>query len=336
MNVSIIGAGLQGKRHASAIQRLKGWRVVTVCDVNIERARALAAHLNAEATASWEEVVRWPGVDAIAVCTPPHLHAPVSIAAMKEGKHVLCEKPLGRTAQEAQAMVMVAAETGLKLKCGCNLRYHPAIVQAKQWLREGRIGSPLFLRCRYGIAGRPGSEKEWRAKGEISGGGELMDQGFHLLDLCRWFLGDFAEVFAFLATNFWPIAPLEDNAFLLLRTPQAQVASLHVSWTYWKNLFSFEVFGRDGYIQLEGLGGNYGPERAILGRRRFFQPVAEEVIEYRGEDCSWRQEWEEFLAAVREDREPLGNGHDALAVHRLVQAAYQSGRSGQLVRLQEV
>ena len=335
MDVSIIGAGLQGRRHAFAIQGLEGWRVVTVCDASIESARALAASVDAEATASWEEAVRRPGVDAVVVCTPPHLHAPISIAAMKEGKHVLCEKPLGRTLEEAQAMVQVSAETGLKLKCGCNLRHHPGIAQAKRWLEEGRIGNVLFLRCRYGIAGRPDYEKEWRAKGEISGGGELMDQGFHVLDLCRWFLGDFAEVFAFLATAFWPVAPLEDNAFVLLRTPQAQAASLHVSWTHWKNLFSFEVFGRDGYIQIEGLGGNYGVERAILGRRDFFQPLPEEVVEYRGEDHSWREEWKEFLAALRENREPLANGYDGLAVHQLVQAAYQSGRTGKLVRLQE-
>jgi predicted dehydrogenase len=160
-----------------------------------------------------------------------------------------------------------------------------------------------------------------------------MDQGFHVLDLCRWFLGDFAELFAYLSTAYWPIAPLEDNAFVLLRTPQGQLASLHVSWTHWKNLFSFEIFGQDGYIQVEGLGGSYGAERAILGRRDFSQALPEEVIEFRGEDRSWREEWLEFLAAIREDREPLGNGHDALAVHELVQAAYQSSRTGKVVRL---
>ena len=335
MNVGIIGAGLQGRRHAASLRNAEGWRLVTVCDANIEAARALATCFDAQATASWEEVVRQPEVDAIAVCTPPHLHAPVTIAALKQNKHVLCEKPLGRTRKEAEMMVRVAGETGLKLKCGCNLRHHPAIAQAKQWLGEGRLGSPLFLRCRYGIGGRPNYDKEWRAKGEISGGGELMDQGFHVLDLCRWFLGDFAEAFAFLSTAYWQIAPLEDNAFVLLRTPEGQVASVHVSWSHWKSLFSFELFGRDGYVQVEGLGGSYGTERAILGRREFFAPTQEEVIEFRGEDRSWGEEWKEFLSAIQDDREPLGNGQDGLAVQTLVRAAYESGRTGRVVRLQE-
>lgn len=335
MNVGVIGAGLQGRRHVASLQDLEGWRLVAVCDADIEAARALAAGCNAKATSSWQEVVRQPEVDAIAVCTPPHLHAPVTIAAMEQNKHVLCEKPLGRTLEEAEMMVRTACETGLKLKCGCNLRHHPAIGQARRWLEEGRLGRPLFLRCRYGIGGRPGYDKEWRAKSEISGGGELMDQGFHVLDLCRWFLGDFAEVFAFLSTAFWQITPLEDNAFVLLRTPEGQVASVHVSWTHWKSLFSFELFGSDGYVQVEGLTGNYGTERAVLGRRDFFAPIQEEVIEFRGQDGSCREEWKEFLAAIEDGREPLGNGQDGLAVHRLVQAAYQSGRTGRVMRLQE-
>jgi predicted dehydrogenase len=335
LNVSIIGGGLQGKRHAASIQGIEGCRVATVCDVNMKVGSALAARCNAEATSSWEDAIGRPEVDAVVVCTPPHLHAPITIAALSQGKHVLCEKPLGRSPEEAKAMVQVASEAGLKLKCGCNLRHHPGIAQAKQWLVEGRIGDPLFLRCRYGICGRPDYDKEWRGKPEISGGGELMDQGFHVLDLCRWFLGDFAEVFAYLSTAFWQIAPVEDNAFVLLRTPTDQVASLHVSWTQWKNLFSLEIFGRDGYVQVEGLGGSYGTERAILGRREFLEPFPEEVIEFRGEDLSWREEWKEFLAAIQESREPQGNGHDGLAVHDLVRAAYQSARTGRAERLQE-
>jgi len=171
--------------------------------------------------------------------------------------------------------------------------------------------------CRYGIGGRPGYEKEWRAKAEISGGGQLVDQGVHVLDLCRWFLGDFEEVAGIVATHFWDIAPLEDNAFALLRTGGGQIASLHVSWTQWKPLFSFEVFGRDGYIQVEGLGGAYGTERATLGRRDFQAPFAEETVENRREDASWREEWLEFLAAIAERREPLGSGEDGVAALRL-------------------
>ena len=107
---------------------------------------------------------------------------------------------------------------------------------------------------------------------EVSGGGQLMDQGMHVLDLARWFLGDFSEVYGLLQTGFWDIAPVEDNAFVLLRTGRGETAQIHVSWTQWKNLFSFEIFGRDGYIVVEGLGGSYGLEKAVLGKRAFLKP----------------------------------------------------------------
>ncbi|MBI1884974.1 MAG: Gfo/Idh/MocA family oxidoreductase [Chloroflexi bacterium] len=333
MNVAIIGAGLQGRRHAATVSRLDGCRVVAVCDEDASAANALAGPLGAEPTAWWEEAVRQPGIDVVAVCTPPALHSAIAASALEHGKHVLCEKPLGRNPAEARRIVQAAVRAGRVLKCVCNLRHHPAVVQARRWLDKGRIGTPMFLRCRYGIAGRPGYEKEWRADPARSGGGELMDQGFHVLDLCRWFLGDFAQVFAFVSTAYWPIQPLEDNAFVLLRTTAAQVASVHVSWTQWKNVFSFELFGGEGYVQVEGLGGTYGTERAALGRREFLGPVGEEVIEFRGEDPSWQEEWKEFLGAIREEREPQGNGQDALAVHELVEAAYRSSRQERLVRL---
>jgi predicted dehydrogenase len=154
-----------------------------------------------------------------------------------------------------------------------------------------------------------------------------------LLDLCRWFLGDFEQVTGVVATLFWDIAPLEDNAFALLRTGAGQIASLHVSWTQWKPLFSLEVFGRDGYIQVDGLGGAYGTERAILGRRDFEAPFAEETVENRGEDISWRQEWREFVAAISEGREPLGNGEDGLAALRLARKIYESAQTGRALTL---
>jgi predicted dehydrogenase len=310
-------------------------KLLIVADINLQAAESLAVEFNCRATTRWESVITLADVEAVVVATPPHLHAPISIAAMKAGKHVLCEKPLGRTLQEAEAIVHAARETGAKLKCGFNLRHHPGIALARRRLEEGQIGEALFLRCRYGIGGRPDYDNEWRAESQISGGGQLMDQGIHILDLCRWFLGDFAEAFAILATAFWDIEPLEDNAFVLLRTARGQIASLHVSWTQWKNLFSLEVFGRDGYIKVEGLGGSYGTERATLGRRNSSGPFCEEVVEFRGEDRSWHAEWEEFVAAIRESREPVGNGADSLAVHRLVRALYESGKTGRIVELGE-
>ncbi len=328
MKVAIVGAGLQGRRRARALKGVDGSELAVVADVSQDAAAALAADAGCPATSRWEDVVARDDVEAAIVCTPPHLHAEIAIAAMKRGKHVLCEKPLARTAEEGRQMVQAAREAGVRLKCGFNLRYHPAIRQAHRWHECGDIGEIDWMRCRYGIGGRPGYDQEWRAQPGVSGGGQLMDQGIHALDLFRWFAGDFVEVFGYLATRFWDVAPLEDNAFALLRTARGQVASLHASWTQWRPLFSLEIFGRDGYITVEGLGGAYGTERATLGRRDFAAPFGEEVIDFRREDQSWEEEWREFVSAIREGREPSANGEDGLAAIELAQRIYESAPPG--------
>lgn len=330
MRVGLIGAGRQGFRRANAIRDTED-ELVIIADVNMDAAKSLARDMKCEATVNWEEVVKRKDIDIVIVTTPNHLHAPISIIALKNGKHVLCEKPLARTPDEAKKILDAAAETKMKLKCGFNLRHHPGLQQAKKWFDENRIGELMFLRCHYGMCGRIGYKKDWRTNPEIAGGGELLDQGIHILDLFRWFAGDFSQVIGFIATTFWN-TPVEDNAFVLLRTDKGQVASLHASWTQWKNLFSFEIYGKNGYIIIEGLGGSYGTERATLGKRSFSKPFTENIVEFRGEDVSWLKEWREFVEAIKEDREPLGNGNDGLEALKLVYAVYESNDKGRAVK----
>lgn len=333
MRVAIVGAGLQCRRRAPEVRDFPDTELVVISAAHLESAKRLADSMNCEATVGWESVVDRDDVDVVLVCTPPHLHSVISIAAMRRGKHVLCEKPLARTLEEAQGMVAAGRESGVTLKCGFNHRHHPGIQQARQWFDGGVIGAPIFIRCRYGIGGRPGYEQEWRADPQIVAGGQLMEQGIHAVDLCRWFLGDFAEVICMVGTHFWKTQPLEDNAFVLFRTPGGTVASIHSSLTQWKNTFSFEIFGVDGYIAVEGLGGSYGTERTVMGKRDFIAPFGEKVIEFRGGDRSWLEEWKEFVAAVRESREPLGNGRDGLEALRLVYAAYDASQNGSVVHV---
>ena len=333
MRVGIIGAGLQGRRRAPVLRDFAGTELVVISAAHLESAKRLADSMGCEAAVGWEPMVERDDVDVVLVCTPPHLHAAISIAAMRRGKHVLCEKPLARTLEEAQGMVAAARESGVTLKCGFNHRHHPGIQQARQWFDSGAIGEPMFIRCRYGIGGRPGYDKEWRADPQIVAGGQFMEQGIHAVDLSRWFLGDFAQVFAFTANHFWRTEPLEDNAFALYRTAGGVVASIHSSLTQWKNLFSFELYGRDGYIAVDGLGGGYGVERAVLGRRDFTAPFAEEIVEFRGEDRSWLEEWREFANAIQEGREPVGSGQDGLETLRLVYAAYDASQNGSVVQV---
>jgi len=333
MRIGIVGAGLQAARRAPVLLDFPDSDLVVISAAHFDSAKRLADRLGCEAAEGWQAVVERPDIDAVIVATPPHLHAAISIAALKKGKHVLCEKPLARTAREAQAMITAAKAAGVNLKCGFNHRHHPGIQKVQEWLQGGLIGRPLFARCRYGIGGRPGFEKEWRADRQVVSGGQLMEQGIHGIDLGRWFLGEFQEVTAFIGNSYWPTAPLEDNAFAMFQTPGGQVFSIHASLTQWKNLFSFELFGEDGYACVEGLGGSYGTERAILGRRDPGAPFAEEVVEFRGPDPSWREEWREFVQAVGKGSEPLGGGRDGLEALRLVFAAYEAARTGTRVSL---
>lgn len=322
-----------GAKRASALAQFADARLVAVADPNLERAQALAQPFGCRAGTAWEALVTARNIDAIVVATPHRWLAPITLAALAAHKHVLCEKPLAMSPEEAAQVVASAAHNGAKLKTGFNHRHHPALAKAHVLAQAGTVGRLLFLRCRYGHGGRAGYEQEWRAQPEESGGGELMDQGIHALDLFRWFLGEFREVSAVTARAFWP-TPVEDNAFCILRTPSGQVASLHASWTQWKNLFSFEVFGERGYLIVEGLGASYGRERLVVGRRpaKFGAP-AEETIEYDDEDSSWTDEWEEFFAAIREDRRPLADGFDGWQALRLVHAAYESAKQGRVISL---
>jgi len=336
MNVCLVGAGLQGRRRAGALSHFADDRLVVVADINLTAAQEIAAQFDCPAIERWEEAVANPDVETVLVCTPPHLHAEIAGAAVERRKHVLCEKPLAHNMEAGRSLLAAAREGGVTVKCGFNYHLHPGIRRAHQWVEEGLIGELMFIRCRHGIGGRPGYEDEWRVQAQVSGGGQLMDQGLHVLDLLRWFLGDFDSASGVVSTSFWPIEPLEDNVFALLRSAKGQVGWFHASWTHWKNLFSFEIFGRDGYITVEGLGGSYGTERAILGKRAFLEPFREEIIEFRGEDSSWVEEWQEFVSAIRAGREPLGSGKDGLEAQRLAEAIYESARTGTVVRVAEI
>jgi predicted dehydrogenase len=301
-----------------------------VADVDEKSARALAQEMKCQFTTNWQKLLT-ADINVVIVAAPNVFHAQMSLEALKLGRCVLCEKPLGIDPNETAALVEASERTRLTLKCGFNLRHHPGIKQARIWFDHGEIGEPLFIRIRYGIGGRIGYEKDWRMNKQISGGGQLMDQGMHALDLARWFLGEFSESFGIISSSFWKV-PLEDNAFCLLRTEKGKTASIHVSWTQWKNLFSFEIYGADGYITVEGLGGSYGTEKAILGKRDFTKPFEEVAIEFRGEDSSWVEEWKEFTSAMKEKREPLGSARDGHEAVKLAYTIYKSANEKKTVR----
>jgi predicted dehydrogenase len=230
MRVGIIGCGLIGTRRAK-VALDSGDEVIVVADLAEDRAAAVAAATGSRWTASWREVVSRDDLDVVVVSTSNDLLAEASIAALDSGKHVLCEKPLGRNAAEAAAIVRAAETAGRLLKVGFNHRHHPAIAAARELVGQGSIGDVFAIRALYGHGGRAGYEREWRADPARSGGGELLDQGVHIVDLTRWFIGEIDQAQGYVGTFHWPIQPVEDNAFALLRASSGGIVSFHTSWT---------------------------------------------------------------------------------------------------------
>jgi predicted dehydrogenase len=322
--VGIIGTGLQFRRRAPVVAQSKGAVLSAVASLQLEHAEAAARPYGCRAFATWQEVVALDDLDIVVVCTPPHLHAEISIAAMRAGKDVLCEKPLTRTLEEALRLAATVGETGRIFKCGFNHRYHPAIQEAHRLMTRGEIGRPTFARCRYGICGRPGYEQEWRADPRQAAGGQFIEQGTHAIDLFRWFLGEITEVSCMSGIQYFRDQELDDNGMAMFRTAGGAMASLHTSLTQWKNQFSFEVFGEDGYLIVEGLGSSYGTERLVFGKRDFESPFNDHMTEYRGGDRSWDAEWNAFMTAVQDRRSPAGNEQDGLAAMRIGLTAYEA------------
>ncbi len=322
MNVGIIGCGLVGQKRA---QSLAGAKLVACADVVPERAKALAQTVPGTlALTDWHAVVERPDVDVVIVATTHDALAEITLAAVKMGKHVLVEKPSARNAAELEPVIQASEQRKVLVRVGFNHRYHRALRKARELFDMGAVGTPMYIRARYGHGGRSGYDKEWRAERELAGGGELLDQGIHLIDLARWFLGDFVDVQGYAHTYFWHM-PVEDNAFVLLKTAQQQVAFLHASWTEWKNLFSFEIFGRDAKLEINGLGGTYGVERLAFYRMLpQLGPPDTTIWEYPMADNSWEVEFAEFLEDIRLNRRPAANLHDAQAALRIIQSVYLS------------
>lgn len=320
MRFAIIGCGLIGQKR---LRSFKDRHILTVAsDVIPARAQSLASQSpRARVEADWKTAVAAPDVDAVIVATTNDSLAPVTLAAIEAGRPVLVEKPAARSVQEITPLIEQARLKGVHVQVGFNHRYHPAFRQARQILDSGVLGDLMFIRARYGHGGRVGYDREWRADPKLSGGGELIDQGVHLIDLSRMFLGDFTSVEGFAKTFYWDM-PVDDNAFLLLRTREEKTASLHVSCTEWKNLFSLEIYGRSGKLHIEGLGGSYGPEK--LTHYRMLPEMGRPEMktwEFAAADESWRLETAEFLSGVN-----TTNLDDARAAHVIVGEIYR--RSG--------
>ena len=334
--VGLIGAGWVGEKRAQVISEHPHTELVAVADVEIARAEKLAAQFgiaNCRVTQDGMELARAQDIDVIVVSTINKFLAPFAIAGLENSKHVLSEKPLGRNVKEAQAMVRAASNAERVLKTGFNHRHFPHLQELYKQFQNGAIGEAMYVRIVYGHGGRPGYENEWRMNPELSGGGHLMDQGIHSVDLACWLLGNMTRVFAEMPTLFYATAQ-EDNVFALMWNEHGRVAQIHAGLTQWKNRFELELGGTNGTLRAEGRGGHYGASRLILHQRnpRGGKPI-ETLWEFDDGDPSWANEWVEFLDALRHGREPLANGAEGLRAMEIVDALYESARAKKIMQV---
>lgn len=342
MKVGIIGCGLIGRKRVLSLQNDD--ILVACCDINEEIGIKFSEEFKCDYFNKYSDLIKLTDCDIIIVSVINKFAKEIVLHALKHNKHVLLEKPMGRNVKESLSMYNESLKHQKIFKIGFNHRFHPAIRKAKELLNS--IGKILFIRAHYGHGGRPYMETEWRASKDLCGGGELLDQGVHLIDLCRWFVGEVKSVFGQVETKFWDIE-VEDNAFMLLKiidnTDSNQYwhnesmtsvidAQLHVSWTNWKNSFQFEIYGSEGYLKINGLGGWYGKETLEFGLKNLGKVPNIRTYAYDSDD-SWAKEWENLKESINNNVQPIGNYEDGLKANTIIEAVYKSSLKNKIIKL---
>ena len=322
LRVAIVGCGTIGRKRAEALRPVD--TVIACTDVVPDSAARLASDFGGRACSGVAELLTLDP-DVVIVATSHDQLAPLSTQAVKGGADVLVEKPAGLGLAQVQELARVAEREGRIVKVGFNHRFHPGLARVAAEVHSGDHGDLMHVRARYGHGGRIGYDREWRADPARSGGGELIDQGMHLLDLVHWLAGPLPLHSALLKTQFWD-APVEDNAALILGAADDRTspwAMLHVTWTEWKNLFSLEIYCRHSKLQVDGLVRSYGPQVLRIYRMKpELGPPGVEEIRFPDDDVSWAAEWEHFAAVLAGEAELLGSLADAEYAWARVEDAY--------------
>jgi predicted dehydrogenase len=326
IKIGIIGYGKMGQIRAEAIKASEKGKVVSVCDHSL--AKCVADEI--VVVDSPETIINDPKIEAVFICTPNYLNKPLTKLALNKGKHVFCEKPPSFTAAEVEDIQKVEQSSGLTLMYGFNHRHHESIKKIKTLVYGKEMGEILWMRGRYGKEVNEDFFKGWRAKREFAGGGIMLDQGIHILDLMIYLSGGFDEVQSMVSNLYWKADGIEDNVFVNLRSKKTGIcASIHSTMTQWRYIFSLEIFLERGSIILNGLktsSGAYGEEQLTVKRNNShsISTIYEsEVQEIYDRDTSWNSEVLHFLDAVEKGKPiELGNSNDALQVMRIIDKIY--------------
>ena len=320
MNVAIIGCGLIGWKRALSMP--PSINILTVCDANISEAKKLSKKINASFTDDYNIIIDDNYIDIVIISTPNYLIKEIALKALNNGKHVLSEKPLGKNVAESKELTEFAIRKNKILYTGFNHRFHPSVIKAKELIDKRMIGDILHIHGHYGHGGRPGMENEWRMNPELSGGGELLDQGVHLIDLALLFKGAPNKVFGSVGQLAWK-SKVEDSASFMLLYDNDINFLFSVGWLYWKNKFEFNIYGSNGFLTINGLGGSYGEEELILGIRNMKGGIPKiKNFTFSESDNSWKKEWKFFTELIKQETS-TDNGYQA---NLIVDAIYKSSK----------
>jgi len=301
INVGIIGYGKMGKTRHETIDKIENVVVTAISEPHLDEK------LDSIPNVSIDEIIESKAIDTVLICTPNFMNKPLTIRALQAGKNVFCEKPPAFNVAEMRE-----------------------IIEAKETIESGNYGKVLWMRGRYGKSVTTDYFKQWRAKRDLAGGGILIDQGIHMLDLFLFLGGGFNKVKAEVSNLFWNL-DVEDNAFVILRNSETgMVASLHSTMTQWRHLFSLEIFMEKGYMVLNGLltsSKSYGEEILSIAKNRSKAPAAtwkDEIrVQYKVNN-SWRYEMESFFEVIKEDKPiEIGNSSDALKLMTIIDEIYK-------------
>jgi len=327
VRVGIAGYGVVGKRRHEYLKKHPAVTVVAVCDqlfpTDQKQVDGIRCYPN------YRDLLADQDIDALFVCLTNDLAANATIAGLQNSLHVFCEKPPGRdVADVIRVMDVEKRSPGQKLMYGFNHRYHHSVRKALDLVGSGSFGKIINIRGLYGKSKLVTFDQpDWRTKREVAGGGILLDQGIHMVDLIRLFAGEFVEVHSFVSNNFWNY-DVEDNAYALMRTKDGIVAMLNSSATQWRHRFELEVSLQEGSLRLGGIlsgSKSYGEETLTILTTNSSQDQGapeERVIHYE-DDPSWASEITEFIKCVQRDIEvSSGSSKDALETMRLVYKIY--------------
>ena len=326
LSIGFIGYGKMGRIRASALINTGNVIVKKVFEPNLQEPCSF------ELATSAEEIILDIKIDAVCISVPNYLNYEYTISSLKAGKHVFCEKPPAFTSKQVKEIRQTEKQTGYKLMYGFNHRHHGAVIKMKSLIESGAYGKVLWMRGRYGKSVDESYFDTWRANKELAGGGILLDQGIHMLDLFLHMGGKFDKVHAFVSSLYWKMEGMEDNVFAIMKNSKTgMAASLHSTMTQWRHLFSLEVFLESGYMVLNGLktgSGTYGEEELTIARNRSTAPAAtwddEERFHY-DIDKSWQLEAEHFVNSILNDSPVnIGTSEDALNVMELIEDIYSN------------